>query len=118
MAFVGILFVSMAMDAHGEMSGMGPCPLMTSHSAVCSMSITEHLATIQKLFTVPLAQSWLFVAMLLLAVGATFPVIHHLTSPPLSRHITWRNTINRLFAYLRIALSRGIIQPRVYEPSL
>lgn len=119
MALTAIFVVSfanllMGHNDHGH--GMvSPCPLMQDRSTMCPMNVAEHIAKWQQLFSAPVN------AKDILASLASVVVLSILLwqaptaeSPPRARAYRLRNRASILFDPVRVALSRGTLQPLLY----
>lgn len=109
--------VGMKTDAHGNMSD---CPLMSEKMSVCSMGVIEHIAKWQQLSIATFLKSdvvafiiLLLITFILIDVFARAPGI---SSPALVLHspVTKNKPDIKLFNYLVIAFSQGILNPRIY----
>lgn len=114
-----VSFAGLLMSQNKYSYGMiAPCPLMQDHLTMCPLSIAEHIAKWQQMLTVPVDAKDI---LLLLASVAVFSIVlkkgSRLESPPNKRILFLRNSICLLFDHLRVALSRGKIQPLFYGES-
>lgn len=112
-AVLGVV-LTMPMAAGAEMAG-SYCPAMGVQDGLCAMSALEHLAGWNHLFA---ARPTLLLALgALVGVGAF--LLGGVDKEGASRHkwrfYTARGYIRKLFDRWLAALSRGLIQPRLYD---
>ena len=115
MSFWGLY--SMPMDEHGKVTH---CPFMNDSTSLCQMSVTEHIARWQQLFTAIPEKNLLFSALILLTalLMVLFSIIPKIRDKLLFQrflHYFYRrkSEIN-LFNHLLLAFSQGILNPRIY----
>ena len=115
MSFWGLY--SMPMDEHGKMAD---CPFMNDSASLCQMSVTEHIARWQQLFTAIPEKNLLFSALILLTalLMVLFSIVPKIRDKLLFQrflHYFYRRKpeIN-LFNHLLLAFSQGILNPRIY----
>lgn len=109
--------LGMQRDERGNMSN---CPFMYEQTSVCSMGFVEHIAKWQQLFTVTFPESgevafviFLVITFVYLAVFARAPNISGLVLP-LFPPVPKNKPEAKLFNYLVIAFSQGILNPKIY----
>lgn len=118
--FVSIFGVNAAMDHVGKNGQMGSCPFMGEMTAVCSMSVTEHLSQwAQSFLTIP-AKSYAAILLTLLLIYSAFAS----TARSIKEKYNLSSIKNRialgdaaypkLSNHLRAAFSRGILHSRIY----
>lgn len=108
---------SMEMDAVGKMDGC----IFTGETALCNMSVTEHISQWQNLFTAIPHKAVELLLALSLAMAAFLLIGHR---PHLQDKLRYAK--ERLYIKLRpalnivnpleLALSRGILNPKIYNP--
>lgn len=111
-ATLGTLY-SMPMDMEGMMA---TCPLLGSPAAICQMSSQEHLRSWRALFApVPEVFAAFLLAMLVLCM-AFFrdSIVQTLLRRLVQAQQRTRDPSLALFLPLRLALSRGILNSRIY----
>ncbi len=105
--------MTMHMNDDGSMSG---CPFM-GQALLCQMSVFEHIAKFQSLFTAVVQNNLIaFLAAILITIFTT--IIGHLlftTAPPkqlaYANHAPQGVTFNKIL----LAISDGIIQPKLFS---
>lgn len=108
--------VSMTAD-NGDMTG---CPLMEGLASMCQMGVLEHIGYWQQLFTAKVNDAntlilWLLSILLLFAVYQLG--IRNRGRVPFDSSFYLYNKSNpqvRLFNYLNLLFSRGILHPKIY----
>lgn len=114
MSFSGLY--SMPMDEHGEMRD---CPFMKNSAYLCQMSVIEHIVHWRQLFILIMDNNF----SLLFFVFFFFPVLlsfmnskvrDKLFSQRFYKSFCRDKPEIKLFNYLLIAFSQGILHPRVY----
>jgi len=108
---------SMPVDEHGKMAS---CPFMDWPASLCQMSFTEHVTQWQQLFIMTREQN-LFLsapALLILFLAVLFPAVprirNRLVSQEFHNYFYKYRPEMKLFNYLFIVLSQGILNPRIY----
>ena len=111
------LTFGMQTDERGNMSG---CPFMSEQASVCPMGVFEHIAKWQQLLTTTFSPSLSLVFLILLLLSfAFFAVFIHalnisLLALALPPPIFKNRPETKLYNYLAIAFSQGILNPRLY----
>lgn len=117
--FINVFGVNAAMNHVGKNGQMGNCPFMGEMTAVCSMSVTEHLSKwVQSFLTIP-AKSYAAVLLALLIYSVFAATIKSIKEKYNSSFIKNRTVSDtqlypKLFTHLRAAFSRGILHSRIY----
>lgn len=115
--FVAAAFSTLHAMPMGENGMMATCPLMGSPAAICQMNVAEHLSSWRALFA-PVPETLAFILLLVVA-GYSASVFYVNARPLLSNLIRseqrTRNSSLSLFLPLRLALSRGILHPKLYS---
>lgn len=110
-------FSGMPINEGGEMDGC----IFAGGTMLCKMSVIEHIALWQSMFTaVPQESATVFV-LLALFIAVIFTIKNILAPPRLFKHnaLAYKLYLARhpdlpLFNPLKEALSRGIINPKIY----
>lgn len=107
----GFGMATMSMDKNGNMSD---CPFADT-AAICPMSFAEHIAIFQSNFRAIPSKATLFtiLAPAFLAV-LYFGAIPRIYSPPAPLKLFAKNHLELPINKLLLALSDGIIQPKLY----
>lgn len=109
------LNASMKMHEDGSMSN---CPLMIGQSSICKMPVSEHISWWQQLFTaIPQLSSFLFLTFVLFT-GLTFLIFQFTLAPPNALNFKVYRRSNphiKLFNYLSLAFSKGLLHPKIYS---
>ena len=114
---VSILGLGMSMMTDGQ-GHMANCPLMVGTASLCSMNIFEHLSRWQSIFTtlVPTSLTLLLalsaLSLIILRTGASSRFLFN------NKRFILHQIIAGSFNPLRLALSRGILHPKIYDLSL
>ncbi len=109
------LGLSMPTDKHGMMSN---CPFMAKTSSLCDMNAADHIGKWQQLFTS--LQISIFLLLLIIASSLIYFFIkmqsdHQTSSSFWYRYYKDKNPELKLYNYLLLALSDGIIHPKLYN---
>lgn len=115
-ALVGALGMAAGMS-HDQQAPMPNCAVMNRASAVCRIGSVAHVVEWQQLFLATLQSGTSF----LLGVLVGFAIVLLLRSHPLSallaqayKRYQHQHPNARVYDYLLLARSQGIIQPRLY----
>lgn len=109
-ALLSLSFLGMAVH---DGPGMPGCPLMPAQAVICTMTVTDHIAAWQGMFTgVPQAASFLLLA--LLAACVLHPLAFALARPPSVRTVPRSHASRLLPSPLEELFSRGILNPKLY----
>ena len=114
MSFWSLSSMSMDMNSH-----MVSCPFMNDSSSFCQMSIAEHIGQWQQFFTITKEKSlWLSLSLLVslfvirFTIGAK--VYKKLKYQQFRQYLYWHKPEIKLFDYLALAFSDGIIRSKIY----
>lgn len=107
------LHSGMMIDSHGNMA---PCPLMAAAS-FCRMNIAEHLNLLQSLFTAttPATVLLLFAVVLLFVISSSKNLQEAHSEKTTLSFVRHRNLDILALNPLRLAFSKGILNPKTYE---
>lgn len=109
-ALLSLSFLGMAVH---DGPGMPGCPLMPAQAVICTMTVTDHIAAWQGMFTgVPQAASSLLLA--LLAAYVLWPLALALARPPSGQPARLVRASRLLPSPLEELFSRGILNPKPY----
>ena len=118
--FASLFGIGVGMEMKdGQMSS---CPFMASQVSICQMSVTEHISQWQQVFVgIPTKTNLLALALLLLAIFV-IPFAKSFTKIKQNelaiRLISYCKTAaTKIFDPLLLAFSRGILNPKIYEPA-
>ena len=113
LAFVSISIggiVGMHTDDMGQTTA---CPF-TATSAICQMSVFEHIEAFQNMFSGILIKN-IFLSILLILLIVSFSVTLHINGPPnLFRFFIKESLSFSNFNKILLALSDGRLQPKLY----
>ena len=107
------LHATMVIDKDGNMSN---CPFMNGVSSICRMNIMEHIEGWQSTFTTTVPAVIVLLVALVLLLGSHFNFEDN-DALAIQRSYKHRNSLSKVFNYLRIAFSRGILHSKVFDPS-
>lgn len=124
-------FVILSIFGLGHMSNMETTKdgamegcVFTEKTMLCKMGIVEHISLWQGMFTAMPQESLMFIALLILLMAVIFVTKNILAPPRLSRSeaLTKRLYLRKnpdllLFDFLKEAFSRGILNPKIYNPA-
>ena len=108
------LNLSMSLDNHGKMSS---CNLMSTESGICQMTLSDHFLRWGQMFTATI--NWSLTSLLLLVTAFSigfitlFKAAEHLFLQ-LHQRYKVQNPMLKLFDYLLLAFSKGILHPKIY----
>lgn len=114
--FLGVLALNlnMNMNDNGKMSR---CNLIGMESRPCQMTINDHLGRWQQMFATIVNWSPTIVLLLMVAITIGFVTLFkNLEHVFLQLHQRYKkeNSIFKLFDYLLLAFSKGILHPQIY----
>ncbi len=102
-------------DSHGSMSN---CPFMNGVASICQMNLWEHIAQWQSLFSPAVPVMFLLFSILVL-------VFHFFSREPIKHlwrarfsEMKLRDFIPKFFDHIHLALSGGILHPKLYDTAL
>lgn len=120
-AFMSILGVGIGMEmTDGQMYS---CPFMAGQTAICQMSITEHITQWQEAFLgIPIKTNFFVLIIVLLAIvvisfAKAFSQLEKLTELATRLSAYYKAHFVKIFVPLLIAFSDGILNPKIYEPA-
>lgn len=108
------LNLGMNIASNGKMSS---CNLMSSESGICQMNLNDHLTQWQQMFTASFNASLLPLLLLAFTFSLAFTTLFRdVEYMFLQLHQRYKreNSIFKLFDYLLLAFSRGILHPQIY----
>lgn len=117
-AFISIFGMSLSMQMRGD-GTMGTCPLMGNSAVLCGMTASEHVSIWQRMFSaMPVGKVFMVLAALLAAYLFTM-FLNNLAKRRDSFAVLYRfyrqeHPDSKLFNYLNVLFSRGILQPILY----
>lgn len=119
LAFSLVSFLTLTSSMHMENKGSASnCIFMAGEPANCQMTIAQHINSWQGTFLAvvqPGPMMFLFIAMLLTtAILASKYLAENQLILQLFRRYQKENSDFKLFDYLLVAMSRGILQPKLY----
>ncbi len=110
------LNMSMGMDNSGHMTN---CPLMNDKGSICPMTLTDHLAKWQQLFTINTSSALMMILSMLAVTSIYFLVKSNAAVNQstlfLYRYQKQRQREAKLFNPLQLAFSNGILHPKRYK---
>ncbi len=111
------LNLSMNMDKQGHVTH---CPFMNDTATVCPMTFTEHLLRWEEMFTATMQSKAFQSYMFILLVAVLYLVEQRSNTKQSDSDITYkyykdRHKDTKLFNYLILAFSDGIIHPKLYR---
>ncbi len=115
-AFLFVNLAGLNLTANSMADGMNDCPVMQGMNSLCAMGLVEHISAWFNMMAGVLPG-----LLMVLAVSAAVNFVSvfsfsaqlkFLYSPARQR---WRNSLLQLFIPLKFALSRGLIQPKIYS---
>ncbi len=108
---------SMPVDMNGKMVN---CPFMNGSTSLCQMNLGEHISQWQQLFTVTREKNLLLSLFFLLAVSLVSSfhintrVYDRLKSQRFRNYSYQHKPEIKLFDYIVVLFSKGILNPRIY----
>lgn len=120
-ALMSVLGMGIGMEiTDGQMSS---CPFMAGQPTMCQMNITEHIAQWQQTFLgIPTKTNFLALAVILL-IGVLASFIKPFSqlkklAKSTARFLAYRRAnFAKVFDPILVALSDGILNPKIYEPA-
>ncbi len=113
--FWGLYFMSV--DVNGK---MGNCPFVDNSSSFWPMGILEHISQWQQFFTIIRGKRLLVSLLSLLvffaivAFAVPIKLREKLKRLQSRQHLYWHKPEIKLFDYLVLAFSKGILNPKIY----
>lgn len=105
---------SMNMENNGVMA---KCVFAIDSSEVCQMTISQHLSEWHQIFTLGSSSDQFLLLLALLTAGIAFTFFKELLSPySVNFYVRYKreNPDLKLFDYLLLAFSKGILHPKIY----
>ena len=114
MSFWSLLSMSMGMDGH-----MTNCPFMNGSSSLCQMNVSEHLNQWKQSFSMIREKNLLSLFFLLAIIFAVTLILNNKTDDKIAYqrfrgHLYKYKPEIKLFDFLLVAFSDGIIRSKIY----